>query len=365
MAYNLTFTPTLEVEGNNHREFNVALYRRDTVIGPSGIFFRCSRFARVFLTAAGLALNACAAHPQPVPLSGEVAVGDVFMGIRLLGTLRLPAKSDSYQGLGGLSGLAWDEDEGLLYAVSDQGKLFHLRPIFDDEKLVDVEIVTAYPLRNAKGRALKGPWADAEGLIVVNGDNGIAGDGFLIVSFERRPRLWRFSPRGEALKTEPLPAGLDEASRYQDPNKALESIALDDRWGLLTAPELPLKRQRAGYVPIIAQDGRSWSYPLYNAPRSSLVAMEALPDGSLLTLERAFVSLAQPLIVSLRRTRLPESGQETLAVRDIAVFDSSRGWQLDNFEGLTRHRGRRFFMVSDDNQHPLQRTLLIYFELVE
>jgi hypothetical protein len=34
------------------------------------------------------------------------------------------------------------------------------------------------------------------------------------------------------------------------------------------------------------------------------------------------------------------------------------------FEGLTRHRGQRFFMVSDDNRRTLQSTLLVYFELL-
>ena len=94
--------------------------------------------------------------------------------------------------------------------------------------------------------------------------------------------------------------------------------------------------------------------------------MEALTDGSLLTLERAFVTPLQPLIISLRRTEpLPPPGtnQTLLKVANVAVFDSGRGWLLDNFEGLTRHRDQRFFMVSDDNCNTWQATLLVYFEL--
>ena len=48
----------------------------------------------------------------------------------------------------------------------------------------------------------------------------------------------------------------------------------------------------------------------------------------------------------------------------MAVFDTSQGWLLDNFEGLARHREQRFFMVSDDNRSALQSTLLVYFELL-
>jgi hypothetical protein len=68
-------------------------------------------------------------------------------------------------------------------------------------------------------------------------------------------------------------------------------------------------------------------------------------------------------VISLRRTRLL-ADQTLLKVENVAVFDTSDGWLLDNFEGLTRHRSRRFFMVSDDNTSPLQSTLLVYFELL-
>ena len=59
----------------------------------------------------------------------------------------------------------------------------------------------------------------------------------------------------------------------------------------------------------------------------------------------------------------PRPGAGELDAREIAVFDSSEGWNVDNFEGLTRHQGRRFFMVSDDNGKAIQRTLLVYFEV--
>jgi len=46
------------------------------------------------------------------------------------------------------------------------------------------------------------------------------------------------------------------------------------------------------------------------------------------------------------------------------VLDNTKGWLLDNFEGLTQHQGRYFFMVSDNNDNRLQRTLLTYFEIL-
>jgi len=72
-----------------------------------------------------------------------------------------------------------------------------------------------------------------------------------------------------------------------------------------------------------------------------------------------------PMIISLRHTRLTaENAGQRLPVETLAILDSSQAWSVDNFEGLTRHRGRTFFMVSDDNFNALQKTLLVYFETV-
>jgi hypothetical protein len=162
-----------------------------------------------------------------------------------------------------------------------------------------------------------------------------------------------------------LPVALRNPSNYADPNKALEAVTLHARRGVLTGPEQPIRSIAEGQIPVFRMDGTYWLYPLHPASRSSLVAVEALPDGSLLTLERAFVSMVNPLVISLRRAEFPpDDGSAALMVSDLAVFDTSQGWLLDNFEGLTRHRERFFFMVSDDNRRSLQSTLLVYFELL-
>ena len=38
-----------------------------------------------------------------------------------------------------------------------------------------------------------------------------------------------------------------------------------------------------------------------------------------------------------------------MPVETLVTFDTDKGHQLDNFEGLAHHRGNRFFVVSDDN----------------
>ena len=45
-------------------------------------------------------------------------------------------------------------------------------------------------------------------------------------------------------------------------------------------------------------------------------------------------------------------------------FNSKRGWKIDNFESVARHEGNRYFVISDDNENPIQKTLLLYFEII-
>ncbi|HXH02040.1 MAG TPA: esterase-like activity of phytase family protein [Candidatus Competibacteraceae bacterium] len=315
-----------------------------------------------------LLLPLCAgavSEARPYSLAPSWVEEAPHMGVRLLGSLALPATEVDGHKLQSLSGLAWDEDEGVLYAISDNGSLFHLIPRFRDGRLAALTVAAAYALRDEQGQplALRRRRADAEGLTLINGANGRRGDGELIVSFESRPRIQRHRPDGRWLGDLPLPAALADRTRLASPNRAFEAVALDLRPSVLLATEAPTDDSPPGHVPI-ASEGRVWWYPLGTAAGSALVAMEALPDGSLLTLERAFVDPLRPLVISLRRTRLPERSNSMLQVEDVAVFSSADGWRLDNFEGLSRHRDKRFFMVSDDNDSVLQRTLLVYFELL-
>ncbi len=316
--------------------------------------------AAIPATAAGGAITVS----QPYRLSPHVAPGETTMGIRLLGSVELTRTLVADLPLGGLSALAWDQDESRLYALSDRGNLFHLRPHFDNGTLVRVEALTAFALRDRGGRVLEGRRADSEGLVLQRANNGKTGDSLLAVSFERHPRIVRFRPDGRHVDQLELPADLHDISRYADPNKALEALTWLPGLGFLSAPERPLAGTGDGTVSLFALDGRSWHYPLLATPNASLVDMQALPDGSLLTLERSYGLMFLPIVISIRHTRVTaDNTGQRLPVSTIAILDSSQGWSVDNFEGLSHHQDLKFFMVSDDNFNDLQKTLLVYFEL--
>ncbi|MCW8906780.1 MAG: esterase-like activity of phytase family protein [Sedimenticola sp.] len=293
---------------------------------------------------------------QPIRIADHVNSGDRFMGIQLLDSVALrgdPALAE-------LSGLAWDQDEQRLLAVSDRGLLLHLQPHFEAGRLVGVDLLQTYPLLNRRGLPLEGSWRDAEGLTLERAENGIRGDTHLLISFERQHRIERYRDNGRWLQTLPLPKPLRNIRLRS--NRGLESLTRHPQLGVVTAPELP----PAGESHFLASSqGRSWNF-VPQEENGSVVGMETLPNGDLLLLERAYTSIFSPWIISLGRIPLPAllSDQRSIEIEPVARMDSSEGWLTQNMEGLARHGEQGFFMVSDDGNRPWAQTQLLYFRLL-
>lgn len=276
------------------------------------------------------------------------------------GRFTIPPVKVSDIRVGELSGLAWDEDEQLLYAVSDRGNVFHLRLKLEGNLILAVEPVHAARLGgNEERRAPRGRF-DAEGLTVLNANNGKSGDTELVVAVEgNEPRIIRFSPAGAMLGEISPPAALGERRNFRGGNKGLESVAFHAKHGLMTAPELPVTGQRKNLHTVYAGD-RHWSFAAHPAKDSRLKAIEVLPDGNLLVLERSLTSPTKPLVVSLRYVNLaicPVGG--LCAAEDLAVFSKS----FDNFEGLTSIGNNRFLIVSDHGKEGPGGTTFMLFTL--
>jgi hypothetical protein len=289
----------------------------------------------------------------------RIQYGEKTPEIKPLGVVKLNTKSADGVRITGISALAWDQDEELLYGVTDKGNVHHLRPSFDKDKLVSVDLVATYKLRSKNGKRLKGKHRDSEGAFVINADNGIQGDSELVISFEKIPQIIRFTPQGKLIEPYVLPPILAHVKNYRSANQMLEAVTLYPEKGVLTIAQRPMKGRKNQRL--YALNGESWEYYMEKHKGNGVTAMEALPDGRILFMERAWHSLMSPLIVTLKEGRFTADGK--LELRVIVSLNSTKGWALDNFEGLTRHREQRFFMVSDDNKSPLQRTLLFYFEL--
>ena len=261
-----------------------------------------------------------------------------------------------------LSGLAWDEQRKLLYAISDSGILYHIQLTIKQGKILKAKVLCAYKLRNKVGHTFKRIERDAEGLSLKRNQKGVVTE--LIISFERKFRIARFTLQGRFLGNIKLPKNLRNKRNYQSRNKGLESVTLHPKFGVITAAELPLKTSPRHYQTLYSNKGQMWHFKQSPHRNSSVTGLETLPNGDVLVLERSYSGLFSAIVISLRQVKLSAcNAKRQCAVKDIAIFNSVDGWRIDNFEGLTHYRGKQYIMVSDDNESPLQSTVLVLFEI--
>lgn len=288
----------------------------------------------------------------------------VIERIKVLSVLRLFTTQMKDQSMVELSALAWNADEKLLYAISDHGSLFHFRPVFQDEKLKGIELLDAFPLRSRSGEQLTYPWSDSEGLYLRNGSNGIIGDEELLVSFENRPRLQWHRPDGTWIRNEILPGWMEDPASYYRRGKALESVAVHPQYGVITAPEYPLDEADWSQLTIYRTNGEKLITERDSEKDFALCAIEVMPDGRLMTLQRRHSLFAPTWSTRLEIfTPVEHNRFARTLLADIDIGESRL--PVDNYEGLTRHHDNRYFMISDDNEHFVQQTLLVYFEVLD
>lgn len=294
-----------------------------------------------------------------LPPAGVAASSPVLI---VRDTVAIPPHSVNGIRISELSGLAWDQDEQLLYAIADKGNLFHFRLKLTDDRIAAVDPVYAAQLTDVAGEQVKKGRRDSEGLTLVNAANGKRGDTQLVIALEGVPRIIRFTPQGQALKNIELPVVLQDKRAYQHGNDALEAVAFHPRYGFITAPEMPLRGQPDNLHTLYSTKGQRWSFMAYPAENSGISALETLPDGNLLVMERAWSGILSPLVVSLRYLDFRQcSKQGACTAQDLKVLSSHL--LVDNYEGLTHIQGNQYLMVSDDGNEDLLRTALTLFTL--
>ena len=259
-----------------------------------------------------------------------------------------------------LSGLAWDEDEKLLYALSDKGYILHLRPVFSGQELTDILLLDGFYLKDEKGNRLRWKQADSEGLDILLSNNGKHDDSTLLVCFERIPRVIKFSPNGQFIEEIKLPELIQDINNYQSENRSLEAITSHPGLDIILGLENSLKKEDHNQLNIYSITGQNIKFPSALDAGGGLSGMTVFENNDLLILERGFSGIWPTFEFALHRITIHENDVQN---RVVATFPSDNELFNDNFEGITRHTKNNFFMVSDDNNHPLKRTLLVYFEI--
>lgn len=304
------------------------------------------------LLAAGLiAVAACAgvATTEPVrDAEGAWVVGietrrvplgpagaDLAAGVRYAGGLSLHGAN-----LHGLSDLKLDGDQA--WSVSDFGALVSFRLRLDGHgRLVGAEQARLRHLIGLDGAALPSKRAaDAEGLALLDGE--------VVVSFERDDRIWSYGPGGRAL---PRPLRHPEA-RF-GPNEGMEGLAAAPGGGWLVLGEAggawvcqPAACRALPGAPTQLEDGFSFT------------SADVDPAGGWFILQRRYRA---PFDLQARVRRMAPDGSLGPVLISLKPPAS-----VDNFEGLAAQAtpgGVRLYMLADDNANPLEKTLLMAFDV--
>jgi hypothetical protein len=286
------------------------------------------------------------ANPPPTSLGRFVYAGGIAIS------------SPDTQRLHGLSDLKFGPDGGLV-SVSDDGDLFEARLKLDETgRLVGLTDGKLSPLKGLDGQPLQGKeQADAEGLaILANGDR--------LVSFERNHRIWLY-PR-QADGSYGLPRAVNKPATTFPDNEGMEALTAYP----IAGPDAYL---------VGGEEGEVWlckvSVPCVGlAPQSppdftwGLTSFAAFEGQAIAALYRSFDPVRgwRGQVRFVVDPRVPAARQ---ALAASVTLDGAT--TRDNFEGIALSKSpsnspmagaTRIYLITDDNDTPLERTLLMAFD---
>jgi hypothetical protein len=315
--------------------------------------------------------------------------------------------------IGGLSGITYDADKQVYYAISDDrsskapGRFYTLKINLQSGKLEKEQVVFTgvTTLLDENGKSFPEFSLDPEGIAFTGNSVFVSSEGD--VDRQITPFIKEFSLDGKLLKTLPIPELFlpdDKGTKGIRNNLAFESLTLTpDRQYLFTATENALVQD--GAVPslqsgspcrILRYDAlsgnleRSFVYiteplppganPVGKLTTNGLVDLLAIDENRLLSLERGF-SLETGTVVKLFEISLEKGdrieGLESLKSRLSEVYPAQKRLlldletlkiPLDNIEGLTfgpalADASRGLILVSDNNFSALQETQILGFKI--
>ncbi|KQY90880.1 MULTISPECIES: esterase-like activity of phytase family protein [unclassified Brevundimonas] len=282
-----------------------------------------------------------AAEIRPIGLGAPGGVR-LAPGVRFAGGLQIVApRGDRLHGLSDLKLV-----DGDFIAVTDAGDLVRGRLGFDRRgRLAGLSGLRLRGLTAEDGRGFPSKAdGDAESL-------AITADGDLLVGFEQRPRLWSYGPL-DGLRDRPSPRAVPPVPPGND---GLEALAAGPD-GLRAAAEgggvwdcAPLRCVEVVAPPATPPAIADWR----------ITGMDRDPaGGGWFVVERLYRA---PFDMRARLRRMDASGRPGPVLATLGLPSTT-----DNFEGVAATAGvsgTRLYILSDDNDNPRQRTLLLAFDV--
>jgi hypothetical protein len=279
--------------------------------------------------------------------------------------LNLYAKSAHF---GGYSAMALDASGTTLLAVSDAGTWLRANLDYDGRKLKGLSDVVLGPILGADGKPLRDDTQrDSEGMTLIGGDTK---QGAAYVSFERKQRIARYpftqDSFGPPSGTVPLPAGAKPMSA----NRGIEAMAViraGKLKGTLVAFSERLTDKNGNLQGWLIGGPTPGGIALKRLGGFDITDAAALPDGSMVVLERRF-RYSEGVQMRIRRVAASEIKRGALIAGEV-LLEANDSLNIDNMEAIAAHRRASgetvITLMSDDNFSGLQRTLIMQFTLPE
>jgi hypothetical protein len=298
-------------------------------------------------------------HSIPVPFKLDDPQARAIGRLIWRGGISMTANSRNF---GGWSDLVVSPDNRTLASISDTGPWFTATIERDAQgNLTGLGPGTIGPMHDLAGRVLvQKEWSDAEGMASLP-------DGSWLVSFERHHRIWHYP----TLDGTPTAINLPQDFKRQPDNGGVETLTvLRDGRIVAISEEYSLRPNTlVGWIGRpVGPDRYLWDeFEYMKVPHFNPTSIRELPDGSLVVLERAFDFIRG---IRVRVMRFPGAALKPGAVIDAEQLARlATPYAVDNLEGLAATTGEHgetlLWMIADDNFNPLQRNLLLLFELAK
>lgn len=305
-----------------------------------------------------------AIEAKPITSFSRVSNATTFGRLRFRGGLVLTSTETNF---GGLSGITIESDGRRFLAITDEGHWISGELTYKDYAPAGLRGARMGTISATSGRTLtRKRDADCEAVTLADGN---LTKGTALLAFERNHRIGRFPIVNGELQA---PAGYlrmpPEAKKFKA-NRGFESVSVIAAGPLKGAVMAFCERYNG---PVGHLTGWIWQQgeprPIYlsDVDGFDVTDLAALPDGSMLVLERRFRWTEG---VRMRLRLIKADALKIGAVLDPDVLlTADLTSDIDNMEGLAIHKSPQgetvLTIVSDDNfNHLLQRSILLQFTL--
>jgi hypothetical protein len=281
---------------------------------------------------------------------------DLLGALEFRGGLVLTSSNKSF---GGISSLIMDSDGTHFIAASDWGVWFRGRIIYKDDRPAGIGDAVTAPILDTDGKSSSR--IDSESMTT---------DGrWLYVGIERTHRILRYRYGKKLFSTPGENVPVPHEIRDLPSNQSLEALVLVPEEFPLGGTLLAISESgldSAGNIKAFLIGGPTpGKFAIKRKDAYDISDAAFLPQGDILILERKY-ELNSGMIMRIRRLSISEIRPDAL-VDGPVVFEADASCNIDNMETLSVHRSPSgdiiLTLMSDNNFHPNQRTLLLQFAL--